>query len=295
MAIYGVDVSSYQAEHFPLTVHGHSISFAIIKATEGNSYVNEKMAGQVAWARSHNLHVGFYHFVRDGDMKAQAKRFVDKALSQEGDSLWEDWEDPAVSGAEKDQFLHEVKRLRPTHKAGLYCSRDYWVNHDHTSYAGDALWIANYTGTPGTTHIQADWVIHQYNNHDTSNGTKIKIDVNVADFSSKAAMVAWAKPAATKAPAKKPAAKAPAKPKYEPFPGASFFHAGRKSPIVAAMHKRLVAVGCNHYHSSAHPDVWGTGDVASYAAWQRKCGYTGHGADGKPGKSSWDKLHVPNV
>lgn len=85
------------------------------------------------------------------------------------------------------------------------------------------------------------------------------------------------------------------KPKYEPFPGSDWFVTGRKSPVVAAIHDRLVAVGCNHYQSSANKDTWGSGDKASYAAWQRKCGYTGIAADGIPGKSTWDLLHVPNV
>lgn len=90
---------------------------------------------------------------------------------------------------------------------------------------------------------------------------------------------------------------APANPvtQYEPFPGASFFTAGRKSPIIAAMHKRLIAVGCGRYKSSSNQDVWGSGDVASYAAWQRHLGYTGSSADGIPGPTSWAKLHVPNV
>jgi hypothetical protein len=95
-----------------------------------------------------------------------------------------------------------------------------------------------------------------------------------------------------------PAFATPAKPNpptYEPFPGTSFFKAGRRSPIIKAMHARLVAVGCNHYLSSRDADVWGPGDERSYAAWQRKLGYTGSAADGIPGKTSWDKLHVPNV
>ncbi|TXJ75428.1 endolysin [Streptomyces lavendulae] len=90
-------------------------------------------------------------------------------------------------------------------------------------------------------------------------------------------------------------APAPAKPKYEPFPGAGWFTTGRKSPIVAAMHDRLVAVGCNRYQSSTNKDVIGSGDVASYEAWQRKCGYTGVAATWPPGKATWDKLQVPNV
>ncbi|CAM5588757.1 peptidoglycan-binding protein [Streptomyces purpurascens] len=88
---------------------------------------------------------------------------------------------------------------------------------------------------------------------------------------------------------------APSKPRYEPFPGATFFKAGRRSPIIAAMHKRLVAEGCNKYQSSTNADVWGSGDERSYAAWQRKLGYAGADADGQPGPTSWSKLQVPNV
>jgi hypothetical protein len=88
----------------------------------------------------------------------------------------------------------------------------------------------------------------------------------------------------------------PSKPQsYEPFPGASFFRDGRRSPIIAAMHDRLVAVGCNRYQSSLNKNVWGSGDKASYAAWQRKLGYTGSAADGIPGPTSWARLKVPNV
>jgi hypothetical protein len=81
----------------------------------------------------------------------------------------------------------------------------------------------------------------------------------------------------------------------EPFPGASFFHAGQKSPVIAAMHRRLVAEGCNRYQSNADADIWGPGDVQSYAAWQQKLGFEGDDANGIPGQSSWDKLQVPNV
>ncbi|MFJ3878078.1 peptidoglycan-binding protein [Streptomyces sp. NPDC090077] len=87
----------------------------------------------------------------------------------------------------------------------------------------------------------------------------------------------------------------PPKPSYEPFPGAGFFTSGRRSPIIAAMHARLEAVGCNRYQSTLDKDVWGSGDKASYAAWQRKLGYSGSDADGIPGPTSWNRLQVPNV
>ncbi|WP_299527550.1 peptidoglycan-binding protein [uncultured Streptomyces sp.] len=86
----------------------------------------------------------------------------------------------------------------------------------------------------------------------------------------------------------------PTTPAYEPFPGTAFFVAGRSSPIVTAMGKRLVAEGCGRYAVGPGPN-WSDADRASYAAWQRKLGYTGSAADGIPGKESWTKLKVPNV
>lgn len=82
---------------------------------------------------------------------------------------------------------------------------------------------------------------------------------------------------------------------FEPFPGASFFHPGRRSPVIAAMHGRLVAEDCDRYTSSTDIDVWGPGDVRSYAAWQRKLGLQGTSADGRPGRFSWDRLGVPRA
>lgn len=83
--------------------------------------------------------------------------------------------------------------------------------------------------------------------------------------------------------------------KYEPFPGSGFFVDGKRSPIIEAMHNRLVAEGCNRYESQSNKNVWGSGDKASYAAFQRKCGFYGSDANGIPGASSWASLRVPNV
>ncbi|MPY62961.1 peptidoglycan-binding protein [Streptomyces spongiae] len=90
-----------------------------------------------------------------------------------------------------------------------------------------------------------------------------------------------------------PADPKPPKPKYEPFPGSGFFHIGRKSPVITAMGRRLVAEGCGRYEEGPSPD-WTESDRRSYAAWQQKLGFKGKDADGIPGKVSWDKLRVPN-
>lgn len=199
--IYGIDVSSYQAAHFPTTVAGHSVGFSFIKATEGTGYVNPRMKSQAAWARSHDHVAGFYHFVQPGNMTSQAAYFVSHCDSTEGDILALDWEVPGVSSAAKDEFLREVKRLRPTHRVMLYCSQSYWTSRDASSYAADGLWIAQYNGKPGKPAITADWKIHQY--------TSTPVDTNIADWASASAMRAWAR-GLIKAPTTTPPA--PAKP-----------------------------------------------------------------------------------
>lgn len=84
------------------------------------------------------------------------------------------------------------------------------------------------------------------------------------------------------------------RPALAPFPGESWFKKNPRSPLVTAMGRRLVAEGCGRYSSGPGPQ-WTTADKDSYAAWQRKRGFTGSAADGWPGKATWDALKVPAV
>ncbi|MGI5338647.1 peptidoglycan-binding protein [Streptomyces sp. CA-181903] len=77
------------------------------------------------------------------------------------------------------------------------------------------------------------------------------------------------------------------------FPGRDFFRTGTDSPLITAMGRRLVEEGCAAYAEGPGPR-WTDADRASYARWQRKLGYTGDDADGRPGPSSWDALKVPS-
>jgi hypothetical protein len=184
MAIQGQDWASYQSA----TPSTAGLAFTVIKATEGTNYVSPRMAAQTAHARAAGLVVGFYHFLRPGSMIAQAAYFVATAASQDGDILAADWEDSGVSCAAKDQFIREVKRLRPGHKVVLYCNTSYWKTRDTTSYAGDGLWIADPNHPAGSPGISADWLFQQYS---SAGG----VDRNVGNskhFKTVADLRAWA-------------------------------------------------------------------------------------------------------
>ncbi|MFI6950407.1 GH25 family lysozyme [Streptomyces sp. NPDC050422] len=134
--LHGVDVSAYQA-----SFETDGLDFVFIKATEGRSYINPRLAAQAKRARDAECVVGFYHFLWPGNITAQAEYFLSKAPEKAGELLAVDWEQNGegthASNAEKDRFIREVKRLRPHHKVLLYCNRYFWLNHDTTSYAGD--------------------------------------------------------------------------------------------------------------------------------------------------------------
>ncbi|MFC4031116.1 GH25 family lysozyme [Streptomyces polygonati] len=277
MTVNGIDVASYQNSSYGTA----GLGFVIVKATEGTGYINPKHAAQVATGRTHGLVVGHYHFAKAGPVADQVAYFLRHAAPQAGDILALDWEDTAVSAADKDAWLKQAQAAAPGHRVLLYCNRDFWLNRDRTSQCGDGLWIADPGAAAGHPRVEHAWTVHQYSE---TGG----IDHDVANFADKAALRTWA-------------AKGVAAPAYEPFPGASWFTVGRRSPIVAAMHDRLVAVGCDHYAGSANKDLIGSGDVASYEAWQRKYntqhdkGWTGAALKWPPGKETWDALKVPNV
>ncbi|MEU0335507.1 glycoside hydrolase family 25 protein [Streptomyces sp. NPDC006193] len=181
--LHGIDVSAYQSA----TYATDGLSFVFVKATEGRSYVNPRLAAQTKHGRDAGLVVGFYHFLWPGDITEQAEYFLRHAPDRPGDLLAVDWETTGdgthASNAEKDRFIRKVKELRPDNRVILYANRNYWLNVDTTSYAGDGLWIADYV-TAGEPRIKAAWRFHQY--------TSQPHDKDVANFASRAALKKWA-------------------------------------------------------------------------------------------------------
>jgi GH25 family lysozyme M1 (1,4-beta-N-acetylmuramidase) len=190
--IYGLDVSNFQSAVVPSRTPSDSkpVDFCFIKATQGTSYINPRMAQQASSARAQGMVVGFYHFLEKGNINAQVDYFLAHAAPADGDLLAVDWEtNPATStyptAAEKDTALKRVQTLRPTHRCLLYCNTSFWKNIDKTSFAGDGLWIATAGYAAGSPPVQSAWALHQYS-------TAGNYDHDVAAFDNRAALRAWA-------------------------------------------------------------------------------------------------------
>lgn len=271
MSVKGQDWSSYQ----PSQPSVNGLSFVFIKATEGTSYVNPHMAAQAAWARKNSLVVGFYHFARPGSMPDQARFFVENAVEADGDLLAIDWEDTAVSCADKDALLADVKNLRPGHRVLLYCNKYFWQHVDTTSKCGDGLWIADYV-TPGSPRIQDHWVFHQYG--DTP------VDLDLGNFADVASLKRWANPTAVTPTVSLTDVIYAAK--HDPHaPQGHTSHPGDVKLVEHALNAEGLLA-----RKWAFDGSFGSMTVDAYKLWQRRCGFHGAAADGIPGSESLTKL-----
>jgi GH25 family lysozyme M1 (1,4-beta-N-acetylmuramidase) len=194
--IYGTDVASYQPGEFALSGGGKKYEFVFIKATQGINYVNPDFKAQRAWAIKNGLRVGYYHFLEAGNPTAQAKYFHDflhrNGYLRPGDMIACDWESYSSSGktfnatnADKDTFVKNCVSAFPESKVVLYCNTTQWKTRDTTSYCGDGLWIADPSSPDGKPNIKHPWTFQQT----AITGNQ---DVNVGNFSDRAALNKWA-------------------------------------------------------------------------------------------------------
>lgn len=177
MFIKGADVAyPYQPDNYPTK----GLSFVMVKATQGNSYVNPHMGPQLRHALSVNAQPGVYHFMQPGDTVAsQLEWFKAKSLVYPGWIIGLDWEGLKgvwPSNAAKDAMLDGLKGLYPENKVVLYTNLDGWKNHDTTSKCGDGLWIADPDAPAGSPKVTHPWIFHQY-------GISNNMDLDVANFS----------------------------------------------------------------------------------------------------------------
>jgi GH25 family lysozyme M1 (1,4-beta-N-acetylmuramidase) len=156
--VAGIDVSTYQRRIDWRAVGGTRIRFAIVRASLGNNYVDDRYRRNVAGASAHGLVVGAYHFAKPGrapwDAKAEANHFLRVARNAPGDVIPVlDLEDSGGLG--RRQLVRWAKRWlthvreRTGLRAMVYSGSTFWAHS-----MGNTAWF----GRHGHPH----WVAHWY-------------------------------------------------------------------------------------------------------------------------------------
>ena len=207
MALHGVDIASYQKD---MDCSKVKADFIIIKATQGNTYVNPHCNRQYAQAKAAGKLLGLYHYATGIGAEVEADFFINNVRNYVKEAiLCLDWEHNDVGGknpvfntaGEVDyvyRFMKRVHDLTGVYPL-LYMSASVTRRRDWSKVAQICeLWDAQYASSTKITDYQdSPWrdnkglgawkqppAIHQYSSSGSIEGYRQtspgKLDMDIA-------------------------------------------------------------------------------------------------------------------
>ncbi len=188
--LLGNDVAKYQG-NIDWNLYSKNSNFVILKATEGNGYMDPTFTKNQTEARRVGIALGYYHFARpdlNNTPEAEADYFL-KTIGKinQGEFLCLDYEPnwpggDAVSWCKK--WLDHISGKLNGYKCLIYLnqSQTQGFNWKPVVDANHGLWIAAYTNDPNKKNYKIGaWpfaAMHQWTNAQTVPGLPTKADGN---------------------------------------------------------------------------------------------------------------------
>lgn len=187
--VKGIDVS----HHNPIlnwdNVMEQNISFAYIKATEGNTHMDRNYIYNYDLARKSNIKVGSYHFYTFGlSGKEQANHFLSTAQFKPGDLLPAiDVEHSPINIYNKDKdyinlVVEELKALENelcqhfgVHPV-IYTNKDCYKLYIKKHFPDNIIWMCDLHNEPSDDII--NWRIWQFSHKGELPGVEGHVDLN---------------------------------------------------------------------------------------------------------------------
>lgn len=200
MTVKCVDLSHYQSG-FDFKAFKDAGGLAVIlKASEGTAIRDSCYNDFRSSAHANNLALASYHFLRPGDMDAQAVFFYYTVVPNHGERMVVDWEVVGITTDDVVQFLQKLQSLDSTLQLTVYSGatakrelinqRKDWLA-DNTS-----LWVSQYADFitwPRATW--PNWSLWQYTDKGEVPGFSGFVDCNRFNGSDEQ-MLKWFGPAA---------------------------------------------------------------------------------------------------
>lgn len=179
----GIDVSHYQGTiDWGKVVKGANISYAYLKATEGQSYVDDTYAYNLAEARRAGLSVGSYHFYRPNvSPRDQFENMVSNIKPEEQDLA------PIIDiehrgSVSEDRFISDLKELIALVeqyygcKPLLYSYQNFYNRHFSGLFKGYHWMIAKYQDEEPVLSDGRDYIMWQYTSKGRIDGIRGNVD-----------------------------------------------------------------------------------------------------------------------
>ena len=187
MSVRGIDVSDYQPNVNWRTVADSGMAFAVVKATEGRTFVAETFASNWQAIKATGMVRGAYHFFRPKtDPKEQADNFLRTVKLEPGD-LPAVFDIETLDGVPVTEIREKmIIWLDIVEKATgmlpiIYTYPGFWQQLGTNGFTKHPLWIAHYTTAPAPIIPGGwkSWVFWQYTDNGPVNGIAGGVDVNL--------------------------------------------------------------------------------------------------------------------
>ncbi len=183
--IKGIDVSHHQNEIEWKNVPEHGIDFAYIKATEGSSWVDDRLEFNYEGARENGMDYGFYHFVSfESSPEDQLNNF--KAATKDYEMTLipaldaEYYGDMEKNPLPRDQVLAQIRELETIFRDAygvyplIYTTQKFYYRYLRGQLDDYPVWIRNVYYLP-----TQKWAVWQYTDKLKINGIGTSVDGNV--------------------------------------------------------------------------------------------------------------------
>ncbi len=185
--VYGIDISRHQGiinwkalSEFKFKYN--KIDFVYVKATESDSWVDNRFERNWESAKKHKIIRGAYHFFDpEVDAKSQMNLFFDKVKLEKGDlpPMLDVEKESKINTNEYQRLVKQCLIIMENHyrmKPILYVNQEfyssYFNNEDFEEYS---LWISRLKDTPPK---QNNWVIWQFSHTVMIPGIDEYVDFN---------------------------------------------------------------------------------------------------------------------
>ena len=183
--VHGIDVSHYQSKIAWDSIVTQDISFAFVKATEGETFADSLFSSNWQEMKRVGIKRGAYHFFRPTlSVYKQAKNFMENVELQIGD-LPPVLDVEVDDGASEELVVFRIKtwlemiehhyRIRPI----IYTNITYFNKYIAGNLDEYPIWIARYSYNEPKLAFNKQWDFWQYGNRGRLKGIEGDVDFNV--------------------------------------------------------------------------------------------------------------------